>query len=563
MEIKSAFKVVVNNGVLVPGSERTFNSYNQPSVNTSGLIVFRARSQGGKGGGEPETGIFTRQLSRLPSPIVINAVALRDGLVPDPNNASSTFNEFPSFPRIDQSSSFLAFRGQSQPVWNVLDSTGAIVEKVGTAGIYGTPSGSLTTAMTQLGAVPVFSSFSVPNTVAGTKFDQFPGAPSPTSVTQWLYTPLWQLVRQSWTVFKGNWTDNSDPLNPIGRTGVYFRELLANGGKAPVQLIADSQTLIPGTSTAFGSTAPPSAAGNKAVFLGLDNEESPTLGGIYLSNLTSKPTNIKPIVELGDLAKLVKDANGVTRIGEGLSFSSKPSLIFGSTDTVGYWGSWGTDTFTQTVAIPSDGRKELRDYALLLDDQQDDGEVNGSADGNFEFEVPVNQGIFLTNVNTGVTRLVAQTGDTDGNGTFDADEFSTFLYWNFSGKVPGSTDEEDGEFARWRSAQFIAVDGQQVAFKATRGPNVDSITGLYVQRANKAPIQTVVETGMNGTILDPEAIVPGTVPGTDIPLPITSVGLERDGFRGNLLAFNASMANESASWAGIYGIESNQIPITI
>jgi hypothetical protein len=51
MEIKSAFKVVVNNGVLVPGSERTFNSYNQPSVNASGLIVFRARSQGGKGGG--------------------------------------------------------------------------------------------------------------------------------------------------------------------------------------------------------------------------------------------------------------------------------------------------------------------------------------------------------------------------------------------------------------------------------------------------------------------------------------------------------------------------------
>lgn len=256
---------------------------------------------------------------------------------------------------------------------------------------------------------------------------------------------------------------------------------------------------------------------------------------------------------------LVNDPNGLTRIGEGLSFSSKPQWIFGSKDTVGYWGSWGTETFTQTVAIPSDGRKELRDYALLVDDQQDDGVVNNSADGLFQFEVPVRQGMFLTNVNSGVTRLVAQTGDTDGNGTVDADEFSTFLYWNFSGKVPGSTDEEDGEFARWRSAQFIAVDGQQVAFKATRGPDVDSVTGLYAQRANKAPIQTVVETGMNGTILDPEAIVPGT----NIPIPITSVGLERDGFRGNLLAFNASMANESASWAGIYAIESNQIPITV
>ncbi len=556
----SAFKVVVNNGVLVPGKDRAFNSYNQPSVNASGLVVFRARSQGGKGGGEPDTGIFTRQISRLPSPIVINAVALRDGLVPNPNNASSTYNEFPSFPRIDQSSSFLAFRGQSQPVWNVLDSTGAIVEKAGTAGIYGTPSGSLTTAMTQLGAIQEFSYFSVPNTVAGTKFDQFPGAPSPTSAIQLRFTRFGlQLVRQSWTVFKGNWTDVSDPLNPISRTGVYFRDVLANGGMAPVQLIADSKTLIPGTSTPFGSTAPPSAAGNKAVFLGLDNEESPTLGGIYLSNLTSKPTNIKPIVELGDLAMLVKDPNGLTRIGEGLSFSSKPPWIFGSRDTVGYWGSWGTETFTQTVAIPSDGRKELRDYALLLDDQQDDGVVNNSADGLFQFEVPVHQGMFLTNVNSGVTRLVAQTGDTDGSGTVDADEFSTFLYWNFSGKVPGSTDEEDGELARWRSAQFIAVDGQQVAFKATRGPGVDSVTGLYAQRANNAPIRTVVETGMNGTLLDPEAIVPGT----NIPIPITSVGLERDGFRGNLLAFNASMANESASWAGIYAIESNQIPIPV
>lgn len=556
----SAFKVVVNNGVLVPGTDRAFNSYNQPSVNASGLVVFRARSQGGKGGGEPDTGIFTRQISRLPSPIVINAVALRDSLAPNPNNASSTYNEFPSFPRIDQSSSFLAFRGQSQPVWNVLDSTGAIVEKAGTAGIYGTPSGSLTTAMTQLGAIQEFSYFSVPNTVAGTKFDQFPGAPSPTSAIQLRFTRFGlQLVRQSWTVFKGNWTDVSDPLNPISRTGVYFRDVLANGGMAPVQLIADSKTLIPGTSTPFGSTAPPSAAGNKAVFLGLDNEESPTLGGIYLSNLTSKPTNIKPIVELGDLAMLVKDPNGLTRIGEGLSFSSKPQWIFGSRDTVGYWGSWGTETFTQTVAIPSDGRKELRNYALLLDDQQDDGVVNNSADGLFQFEVPVHQGMFLTNVNSGVTRLVAQTGDADGNGTVDADEFSTFLYWNFSGKVPGSTDEEDGEFARWRSAQFIAVDGQQVAFKATRGPGVDSVTGLYAQRANNAPIRTVVETGMNGTLLDPEAIVPGT----NIPIPITSVGLERDGFRGNLLAFNASMANESASWAGIYAIESNQIPITV
>ena len=44
---------VVNNNDLMPDApnERTFNSYNQPSVNTNGLVVIRARSKGGDGGG--------------------------------------------------------------------------------------------------------------------------------------------------------------------------------------------------------------------------------------------------------------------------------------------------------------------------------------------------------------------------------------------------------------------------------------------------------------------------------------------------------------------------------
>ena len=41
---------VVNNNDLMPGApnERTFNSYNQPSVNLNGLVVIRARSKGGE-----------------------------------------------------------------------------------------------------------------------------------------------------------------------------------------------------------------------------------------------------------------------------------------------------------------------------------------------------------------------------------------------------------------------------------------------------------------------------------------------------------------------------------
>ena len=44
---------VVNNNDLMPEAPggRTFNSYNQPSVNVNGLVVIRARSKGGDGGG--------------------------------------------------------------------------------------------------------------------------------------------------------------------------------------------------------------------------------------------------------------------------------------------------------------------------------------------------------------------------------------------------------------------------------------------------------------------------------------------------------------------------------
>ena len=44
-----------------------FNSYNQPAINKEGVVVFRARSRGGEGGGpgqgEPERGIYVRDLA--------------------------------------------------------------------------------------------------------------------------------------------------------------------------------------------------------------------------------------------------------------------------------------------------------------------------------------------------------------------------------------------------------------------------------------------------------------------------------------------------------------------
>jgi hypothetical protein len=50
------WKTVVNNGTTIPGSTSLFNSYNQPSVNASGMVVFRARSKGAGEGDSPCAG---------------------------------------------------------------------------------------------------------------------------------------------------------------------------------------------------------------------------------------------------------------------------------------------------------------------------------------------------------------------------------------------------------------------------------------------------------------------------------------------------------------------------
>ena len=55
------WQVVVNNGDTIPETDRVFNSYNPPSVNTDALVVFRARSTGQQQG--PVSGIYTRDMA--------------------------------------------------------------------------------------------------------------------------------------------------------------------------------------------------------------------------------------------------------------------------------------------------------------------------------------------------------------------------------------------------------------------------------------------------------------------------------------------------------------------
>ena len=68
--------------------------------------------------------------------------------------------------------------------------------------------------------------------------------------------------------------------------------------------------------------------------------------------------------------------------------------------------------------------------------------------------------------------------------------------------------------------------------------------GLYLTAATMpaTPIRTIVETGMDGAVLDPSAA----------GLPVATVGVERDGLRNGWLAINASMTNGVTNWAGVY-----------
>ncbi len=506
----NAWETVVSNGDLAPDSStELFFSYNQPSIDDSGRVVFRARAKpltGSASKGEPLSGIFARDMSIDNSPI--ETLAARNGALPAPNTVTtpgpSTFNEFPSFPRIDATSGTVAFRAQSTPSVVTLLPDGSETRS-GTSGLYATQaSGALITGMRNI-LPDSFQQFLVPNQTTAIRFDQFPGSPSPTG----------DII-----TFKGNWTDAAG----IPQTGVYFRDMAANGGTSPVVEIARRGMSIPsnaipanytGTGT-FGSTSPPSAAAGKVVFTGLDNEAAPTAGGIFMASLTNTPTLTTVASFNTEVPK--NGTQTLTAFGEGLSFDGR---------YVGFWAGWGTETFSKQVQCASDGSAALVSACYA---QDDNGIEN---DGIYNFDVLKNQGIFLADTLLDKIFLVAQTGDV----------FDDFLFWNFSGKASGEEGDAEAEAARWRSSAFVAIDGNDVVFKATKG----DVSGLYgamdvSDLFDYSELMTLLETGMDGDILDPMAA----------GLPIVSLGIERDGFRNGLLAINASMATAEEGWAGIY-----------
>ena len=437
-------------------------------------------------------------------------------------------------------------RGNHQPVW-IYAPPDSNETRVGTTGIYTNPFGLLITGAAKVGNVPDFSFFEVPE-FPGIRFEVFPGAPS--------------VTKGDTIVFKGNYTD------PDGgaRTGVYYRELdnAPAGGTSPVVLIANStNTLIPGTDTVFGSTAPPSAAGRKVVFAGFDNEDAPTLGGIYLASLQYQ-SPLNTLVSIGEQVPGESRNYTFNTLGEGSAFDGR---------FVGFWGAWGVDTKTVRLYCPTEGNRDSIAYCNQVLVCEDTGARLGDknsvcyddAGGRLPIcyqdkEVPVNQGIFVHDIDTRSTRIVAKT-----EGQFDE-----FVFWNYSGKTPcvsGHPDEvaeDDGEPVRWRSSTFVAVSARvgatfQAVFKARTGELVDGVyaepvDGIYLKKGpgpgQGQDIEPLLDTTMDGQTLDPEAPADTT---------ITELGLEREGLRGYWLAVSAKMGikggEEEDDMAGIYLME--------
>lgn len=517
----AAWNKVMNNQGAIPGSGGVlFNSYNQPSVNTTGHVVFRARGKGGDFG----SGIFIQDMLTPGSPLEV--VATRATTVPAPNNTIyspgdtlATFNEFPSIPRISMLSKSVATRGNSQPVWTYLVDDADT--RAGTSGIFLQRGNDLISAVNLLGAVPApavpvtggnyFPYMAVPGAAPGTRFDVFPGSPA--------------IADGDIIAFKGNYTEDS-----IGKTGVFFRDPVGSAGLAPVQLVANVNTVIPNlplgvSGIKFGSTAPPSAAADKMVFAGFDDEGAPTYGGIYLAPLVANPT-LTTLVGIGDPVP-GETAATFNRFSEALSFDGR---------YVAFWGAWGSETIRLWLDCPTDGNKDV--LAYCRDNYGD----------NYPVTVPANQGIFVIDTQTGTKVRVARTGET----------FSDFVFWNFSGKPPGvggSEEGDDGEPPRWRNTAFVAVsagprDTFMVAFKARTGAidpvennYLNPIDGIYLGDATE--IITVLDTTTDGQEIDPAAPAGSKV---------TALGIERDGFRGRYLALTATMVESvsTESMAGIY-----------
>ncbi|MEY4376030.1 MAG: hypothetical protein RJB26_580, partial [Pseudomonadota bacterium] len=160
-------------------------------------------------------------------------------------------------------------------------------------------------------------------------------------------------------------------------------------------------------------------------------------------------------------------------------------------------------------------------------------------------EVPVNQGFFVRDMDKRTLVPVATTGAT----------LVDFMYWNFSGRVPGQGGGDEAEDieepARWRTATFGALswdeEAGQAVVKARSGDGQDGLYASVVKNKRASAPVALLKTGQSAITLDTAA------PAGSL---ITSLGLERDGFRGKWLAITAGMlavnGTVETTWGGVY-----------
>ena len=211
--------------------------------------------------------------------------------------------------------------------------------------------------------------------------------------------------------------------------------------------------------------------------MGWDNEDTPSLGGIYLANIVSKPA-LRTIVGIGDPVPGGSPADRFTNFGEGLSFDGR---------YVAFEGSWGSATRSVTLHCPTDGNADLIAYCR-----------EHYGDAGYTVDVPVNQGIFVYDTLLRRDHRVAVTGS----------EYTNMWYWVFSGRPPGTGggDEPSLEPPRWRQLLVRAVSGTlggfRVAFKADTSAGA---TGIYLSRGPRSPSTvTVLDTSTAGTVDRPQ-----------------------------------------------------------
>jgi len=369
----------------------------------------------------------------------------------------------------------------------------------------------------------------------------------------------------------------------VTKTGVFARQISdenERGGSLNVTSIASTDTVIPnidGTgceqNTKFGSTAPPSAHGTRMVFVGSDNEDNPTCGGIYMADMADADAGLTSLIDLGVTIVPGTTDETFTRVAELLAFDGK---------YVAFWGTWGTDTKQVMNLCPETGNRDRRFFCKCKDENivkqptnetaynetckawtnacygsEEEEKKEGGGPGKIEgvfyqnTTVPTNQGIFVMKVD-GKSKSKSKSKSNSKSkstkelsrvaSTTDDDGFDDFIFWHYSGAPPcagGLEEEDDREPPRMRSSPFVAVGGNlpNVMFKASTGP----VDGIYIGKDPKK-LARLVDTTMKGTDFDKDAVIPESIDmgGTSVEftnagesLTIDEVAIEREGARGD------------------------------